>query len=65
MRIPMWMINLAVITLLLIVTDRNRVSAATCDPTNCVTYYDIIPNFADQPTIRSTQSWNQGCLGST
>jgi len=55
----MKLINLAVITLLLIVIDRNRVSAATCDPTNwrhLPRYHSELRRPADDPQHAKLES---------
>ncbi|MGE3956608.1 MAG: G8 domain-containing protein [Vicinamibacterales bacterium] len=65
--IPAFVTVVALGALMLLGSPRTA-SAATCDQFNCTTMHDIVPNFAAQPTIRSTQSgawsnsatWNLG-----
>ena len=42
--------------LFLLLAAVGRAAAANCDVFSCVSLYDVIPNFAGQPTIRSIQN---------
>lgn len=56
MKIATRTIRLALGAIFLLVVGLGNTAAANCDLFSCTTHHDIIPNFAGQPTIRSTQS---------